>query len=125
MPDLVSHLLPIIESFRPPLIPTDTQAVYPNYQAGTTLASLPASICRWLDAGSFGLPPLAQPYFHTLDEKYRNVILVLVDGLGLDWFLRYTAREQEKPAHERIWSNLLADALIAPLTSIVPSTTSS
>ncbi len=125
MPDLVSHLLPIIESFRPPLIPTDTQAVYPNYQAGTTLASLPASICRWLDAGSFGLPSLAQPYLHTLDEKYRNVILVLVDGLGLDWFLRYTAREQEKPAHERIWSNLLADALIAPLTSIVPSTTSS
>jgi len=125
MPDLIPQLLPKIETFRLPLISLDPLAIYPNYQGGTTLASLPASICRWLDADTFGLPPLTQIYLDALDERYQRVILVLVDGLGLDWFLNYVARERKKPAHERIWSNLLPDALLAPLTSIVPSTTSS
>lgn len=125
MPDLIPQLLPEILAFRPPLIPPDPQAVYPNYQSGTTLASLPASICRWLGAEPFGLPPLAKPYLDALNGQYQRVILVLVDGLGLDWFLRYVAQERAKPTRERIWSNLLADALLAPLTSIIPSTTSS
>lgn len=114
MSDLRSTLLPLLQARRLPGLGTGPAAVYPAYD-GYSLPNLPASICQWLGQPPLGAMPLAPAYLESLGKRYQHVIVTLVDGLGLNLFETFL---EQAP-----WKNWLPDSLLAPLTSISPSTT--
>jgi len=116
MPDLTSEFLPGLLSNRLPGVDAGNDAVHPAYD-GCSIANLPASIGAWLGSPGFGGGPLAGAYIQGLRSHYRNVVVMLVDGLGLKFFQRFL---DEEP-----WKNWLPEARLAALSSIVPSTTTS
>ena len=90
----------------------------PHYQ-GWGLLNLPPTVFRWLGAESpLPHPPLAPEILQALPDRFRKVILVLIDGFGLA-LLRH-ARQQGLLAG---WSRLASCGMFTPLTSITPSTT--
>ncbi len=115
MLDLTPDLLPELLAARPAAAGLDQQITWPAYR-GLSIANLPAGVCQWL-----GVPPpvTAAP---ALDPRlqahwgrhFDNVILLLADGFGLNAFQQALAQG---------WDALPGDALLAPLTSVVPSTT--
>lgn len=99
--------------------------LYPYY-AGRSLVNLPSSICRLVGAPDFGAPPLHPdllgPLAHPRNGAYQHVILILADGMGL------ALLEAARAAADGLgvpdpWTDLLARAEQAALTSVVPSTT--
>lgn len=118
MLDLTRSLLPELRARR---LPGPAGAFAPAYD-GLSIANLPAAVCAWL-----GAPPLprAAP---ALDERiraalpgpFRRVIVGVIDGLGLD--LLQSALDSPDPDLQG-WRDLAREGLLAPLTSIVPSTT--
>lgn len=115
MPNRVAELLPRLQAQRLPGLETGNGMLLPDY-SGTTLANLPASICRWLDADPLGCPPLAPPW-HKLaaGNHYQHVILLVMDGLGLNLFKRFWNSDP--------WVDWIQTGALAPITSVVPSTT--
>ncbi|HWQ05131.1 MAG TPA: alkaline phosphatase family protein [Longilinea sp.] len=115
MPNRVAELLPRLEAQRLPDLETGNGILLPDYSA-TTLANLPATICRWLGADPLGCPPLAPQWRQlTASEQYQHVILLVVDGLGLKLFKRFWNSDP--------WVDWIQAGALAPLTSVVPSTT--
>jgi hypothetical protein len=125
MTTLISSLLPRLEAQRMPGVNAGIDAFYPYYDR-QSLINLPASVCRWLGAPGFGAPPLADEILTAMGGPYKHVILLVVDGLGLSQLEQFT---QPTPGHSSsrfsFWQHLLQDAVLAPLTSISPSTTAS
>jgi Type I phosphodiesterase / nucleotide pyrophosphatase len=120
MNNLIPEILPEILDHHIPNLDLGEKAVHPHYH-GYSLVNLPSSICQWLGAPPFVAVPLKENLHTSLGKQYKNVILILVDGLGLNWFQNV---RQNNPALAAIWNDLLGQATLAPLTSIVPSTTS-
>ena len=115
MPNRVAELLPRLEAQRLPGLESGNGILLPDYSA-TTLANLPASICRWLGADPLGCPPLALQWRQlAVSEHYQHVILLVVDGLGLNLFKRFWNSDP--------WAGWIQAGALAPLTSVVPSTT--
>lgn len=85
----------------------------PDYQGGT-LANIPATAAALLGVPFVGLPPVEQGLWSPLAGDVRNVVVLLIDGMGINLLAREAA---------------LFDQSIAPptvrgqLTSIFPSTT--
>ncbi len=116
MPDLTPKFLPDLKNYRLPGVDGGADMVYPAYQ-GQSLANLPASIARWLNAPPIGSPAMPEVYLNAFGtQPFKHVILVLVDGLGLNFFQRSLA--------SRPWAGWMNDAALLPLTSVLPSTTS-
>jgi len=123
MPNLVSVLVSLLESYRLPGIDAGHKAVYPNYR-GYSIVNLPASICHWLGIPPFGGQPLADVLQDQFHGPFQNVILLVVDGLGLKQFQRVLQPEREKQVGTSVWTRLLPEATLAALTSVTPATTS-
>ena len=122
MHDFTPQLLPRLREQRLAGLELDSDFIYPDY-TGTTLANLPAGICTWLDVPTLGgLPPLAPAWMEALgaSPQVDHVVLLLVDGLGLDWF-QHALEQGAGPG----WASVMKEAVLTPLTSIVPSTTTS
>ena len=116
--DLTSELLPHLHTLRLPGLDLGEGFLLPDYQGGSIL-NLPASLCHWLGAPGLGSAvPLRQELLSPFGEV-RRVILVLVDALALHRLQRWMA-DGSAP----VWDTLADGGLLAPLTSIVPSTTS-
>ena len=116
--DLTSELLPHLHTLRLPGLDLGEGFLLPDYQGGSIL-NLPASLCHWLGAPGLGSAvPLRQELLSPFGE-IRRVILVLVDALALHRLQRWMA-DGSAP----VWDTLADGGLLAPLTSIVPSTTS-
>lgn len=127
MASLVPALMPRLESHSLPGLAAGSRAVYPYYE-GLSLVNLPASICHWLGARTFGAPPLADEILSALPGQYRHVVLLVVDGLGLEQLEHFTQTGQSRVAaagRATFWQRLLDQAVLAPITSISPSTTAS
>jgi hypothetical protein len=127
MASLVPALMPRLESHSLPGLNAGPYAFYPHYD-GLSLINLPASICHWLGARPFGAPPLADEILAALPGQYRHVILLVVDGLGLEQFEYFSQTGMgHAPATGRatFWQRLMDQAMLAPITSISPSTTAS
>ncbi|MDK2980399.1 MAG: hypothetical protein PWQ55_746 [Chloroflexota bacterium] len=102
-------------------IPLDSDQLLPRYD-GYSIANLPASINTWLGCPLPGRIPLAPTLSAHLQSEYQHVILVVVDGLGLRFLTDNNLAESAgNPLPD--WQALLQDALLQPLTSILPSTT--
>jgi len=119
MTDLTSTLLPQLTNRQFTSFPTDREMVCPYYE-GYSSVNLPSTICRLLDIPEFGAPLLNTEITSNLGDHYDNIILLLVDGLSLFWFQRYLAE-----GYFPIWSKLVKQGVLAPLTAIAPSTTAS
>lgn len=89
----------------------------PDYQGGSIL-NLPSSFCHWLELPGLGAAPLRDELLAPFQDVQR-VILVLVDALALHRLQRWMA-----DGCAPVWHTLAEGGLLAPLTSIVPSTTS-
>jgi hypothetical protein len=124
MPDLIAELLPHLESNRLPGLDYNGNYIYPDYSGGSIL-NIPASLCRLLDVPELVGRPLHADRLTPLlgSGPVRRIILVLMDALSLHRLQRWTqGGGLGKTAP--VWNHLAQDGLLAPLTSIVPSTTS-
>ena len=122
MQNLFPSIIDKIQDFRLPGIPKFPGQVHPSY-AGLSIANLPASVCRWLSCPHPADNPLDQSILERLDDDWQAVILLLVDGLSLRLFQRFTDEVLVKGMYH-LWQGILNDGLFLPLTSIAPSTTS-
>jgi len=118
MPDITSDLLPQLKAYRLPELDLGDGFLYPHYGGGSIL-NIPSTICRLLDAPDFESAPVSPEILSRLGSGYRRVLVILMDALALHRLQRWMA-EGSVP----IWSHLAQDGLLAPLTSITPSTTS-
>jgi predicted AlkP superfamily pyrophosphatase or phosphodiesterase len=82
--------------------------------------NLPDSICTWLGAPGIANRPLAPHYQDAILGNVRRVILLVVDALAL-----HRLRRWMEDGSAPVWKTLAQDGLLAPLTSLTPSTTSS
>jgi hypothetical protein len=126
MTSLISSLLPTLENGQMPGINAGPNVIYPHYER-QSLVSLPASICHWLGAPGFGAPPLADEILNAMGGPFKHVILLVVDGLGLKQLQQFILPQTNKPATGRFsfWTRLMAEAVLAPISSVAPSTTAS
>jgi hypothetical protein len=129
MPDLTADLLPLLQRHRLPGFDLGDDLIYPYYADsagfGRSIYNLPTSICRLL-----GVPPLGQAaplppeLFAPLQgdpSAPQRLILILMDALALRRLQRWL--DSTDPALAG-WRRLTQDGILAPLTSITPSTTS-
>lgn len=123
MKNAVDEGLSEIERLQRQVFPSGSEWYFPHYE-GYSLTNLPASIFRWLgaDVPVWLCPPLAQSILQQWHERFDTVILILVDGIGLDW-LQNTLDRASKDLDLRFWAHLPAESVLTPLTSVVPSTT--
>ncbi|MGE5221711.1 MAG: alkaline phosphatase family protein [Omnitrophica WOR_2 bacterium] len=123
MPDMTSRLLPGLISRRLEGLDTGEGFILPEYN-GASILNIPDSICELLGAPGLGPGGLHPGFLPDLggepgtNREVQRVILVLVDALSLDRMQRWMAAG-ELP----VWDALMRDGQLAPLTSIVPSTT--
>jgi len=116
MTDLTQTLLPRLRAHRLPGLDLGGELIYPNYD-GFSILNLPASLCRWLGVPPpDGALPLAAEIMSPLGDDFRCVVFVLMDALALHRMQRWMAGT--------FWASLAVDGLLAPLTSVTPSTTS-
>jgi len=123
MPDLTTQLLPQIENHRLPGLELPEQFISPIY-ADQSILNIPDSICHWMKIPGIGEGPLRSEILAPLARDvggsgYRRVILILMDALSL-----HRLQAWMDGGNAPIWRDLLRDGLLAPLTSISPSTTS-
>lgn len=118
MTDISKELLPKLQAHRLPEFDLGDGFLYPNYEGGSIL-NIPPSICRLLGIPDFGIAPLSPEILTPLGTGYKRVLLILMDALALHRLQRWMA-EGDAP----LWSQLEQNGLLAPLTSITPSTTS-
>ena len=120
MPDLTPQLLPAILDYRLPGLDLGAGFVHPRYD-GWSLLNLPSSICAWLGVPALAASPLTTEITNRLPStSYNRVILVLVDALALHRLQAWIAA-----GFAPGWASLARQGCLAPLTSVVPSTTSS
>ena len=125
MPSLVPALMPRLEANPLSSFYIGPGTFYPMYDR-QSLINLPASICYWLGVPEFGAPPLADEFLTTLPAAYRRVIMLVVDGLGLQQFEQLTQPPAGRGGGRfAFWQRLMEEALLFPITSIAPSTTAS
>lgn len=117
MPDLTPVQLPLLQSHRIPGLDLEGDFLFPDY-SGRSLLNLVASACAVLSAPLEGRVPLVEDVLPLGGRKYRRVVLLVLDGLGLYSFQRFL---RSSPT---VWSELLPRASLAPITSLAPSTTS-
>lgn len=116
--NLTPALLPRLLDNRLPHLDLGQGAVHPAYN-GLSLLNVPASLSSWL--GGPGLPhaPLDIPELQPLAENVQQVVVALVDAVSFDRFVRWV----EGPAS--VFKPYMDAGVLAPLTSVIPSTTTS
>ena len=117
MPDLTSKLLPDLEQNRLPELDLGPNSLYPSY-LGQSILNIPSSITRVFDIPTLDSLPLRREILDQLTGPYRRVIFLLVDALALGR-VRTWLQEPEFAA----LNEMVSRGVMAPLTSIVPSTT--
>jgi hypothetical protein len=125
MPDLTPTLLPRLLNHSLPGLPLTPEDgfVLPRYD-GQSILNLPSSICTLLGAPPLGeAGPLIPEIIIPLGDSgarpsFRRIVLVLMDALALHRFRRWMI-DGTAP----LWARLVEDGFLAPLTSVVPSTT--
>ena len=121
MKNLLPDLLPRLEKKRINGLDAGPRAFYPYYD-GYSLANLPASVCHWLGVPPFGSAPLGPEILNLWEGGFRQVVVLVVDGLGLN-FVQEALHLGPDDDLGASWRAITQDAVLSPLTSIVPSTT--
>ena len=123
MQELFDILLKEIQQSKMDGLDLEGKVVYPNY-SGLSLLNVPASVCQWLSADPLGLIRLRKPLLREIGGPFQHVVLLLMDGMGLDLYQKMLAGSFGEMEGTASWQYISEQALLAPLTSVVPSTTS-
>lgn len=116
--NLASTLLPRLLAKRLPDLDLGAGAVHPAYD-GLSLLNVPSSLSAWLGGPVLLHAPLDLPELHPFTPDVEQIVVALVDAVSFDRFTRWL---------EGAASSLKAfvdSGVLAPLTSVVPSTTTS
>lgn len=100
-----------LEGFSPDLI-------LPAYQQQSIL-NIPATLCHWFGIPGLHANPLRQEILSQVQGNIQRIILILMDGLALH-YLKDWMQSGKVP----VWETLSKNGMLAPITSVVPSTTS-
>lgn len=117
MADLTAEFRQVLQSQRLPGLDLGGDIIYPQYN-GLSVLNLPNAVCELLGVPAFGGAAMQPQLLAQLGGPYRRVVLTLVDALALHR-LRAWMQEPEFA----IWRRLQEVGVLAPLTSLVPSTT--
>ncbi len=117
MQDLIPDILPRLQAHRIPGLSLEGDFLFPSYD-GYSLLNIPGGICQLMNAPLVGGYPLAPEILAACGSGIRQIILLIVDGLGLEPFQRYVSRSAP------VWRTRFPQSVLAPLTSLTPSTTS-
>ncbi len=117
MPDLSSDLLPVMQRHRIPGLDLGDGFLYPDY-SGQSILNLPSTVCNLLGAPVFAAALLRSEILSKLGGPYQRVVLLLVDALSLHRFQSW----MQEPDFA-VWRRLADSGILAPLCSVVPSTT--
>jgi len=123
MREIFDTLIKEIEQSQMDGLNLDGRVIYPNYQ-GLSLLNIPGSVCRWLSVDPFGANPLTESLLNEIGGPFQHVVLLLMDGLGLDLYQKMLTGSFGEVEGTASWQSISEQALLAPLTSVVPSTTS-
>lgn len=119
MTELIPHMLHLIQSNHLPGLNLGNEFICPAYD-GYSILNIPASVCRAFNIPLIHGQSLAGPLDAIFDgQEFQRVILVVVDALA---FERMQGWMQDGTAP--VWQEIAKRGLFAPITSIVPSTTS-
>lgn len=92
--------------------------VYPDYN-GQSILNIPNSICTALGVPAFGAPALRSDILAPMAASYPRVVFVLIDALA------YHRLQAWMQAPEfSVWNTLAEAGVLAPISSVSPSTTS-
>ena len=118
MPNLFSEIMPKLEANTFADVPFGEGQMAPHY-GGYSILNVPATVCAALGVPSPSPhPPLGDEIMARISPADR-VILVVVDGMR--WDLLLTALEEGLLPE---WQRLAEEGVLAPITSVSPSTTS-
>ncbi len=117
MPDLTARIMPRLRSSRLPDLDLGSESIHPVY-GGLSILNLPTSLCRWLGVAELPHPPLDIPGLDDLAAGLRQIVVLLVDAVSYERFVSWM---DDTAPRLRALSD---DGVLAPLTSVVPSTTS-
>ena len=95
----------------------DAELTPPEYEGGSIL-NIPASVGEILNVSGFPNQPLNPGILETFSSQVDNLILVLVDALAYHRLEEWLNEDPELP-----WHKIAENGILAPLTSICPSTT--
>jgi hypothetical protein len=128
MPNILNEQIQQLKNFRLPGLDLGANLVYPYYD-GCSLVNLPSSICQRLEVPGLGSPALKAGLLNghneaLFNDHYKTVVVLLVDGLGVQWFQNYAASSWNDSSGPQVWEKILDDSYLGALTSVVPSTTS-
>jgi hypothetical protein len=119
MPDLTAKILPRLQDTKIPGITLPTELIHPQYD-GYSILNTPNSICKLLGAApKNGIPTLNPEILNPLGDGIDKALVILMDALALHRLKNWI---EARP--EMVWGKLADDGILAPLTSISPSTTS-
>jgi len=121
MPDLTTTFLPDLQRYRLPGLNLPDEMIYPAYN-GQSILNIPSSICHWFGLPGLGVPALRPELLEAVRRPhgdYQRIVFILMDALALHRLRRWMG-DGTAP----IWARLADQGLLAPLTSISPSTTS-
>jgi hypothetical protein len=118
MPDLTDSLLPDLRKTQLADLDLGPQAIIPTYD-GRSILNLPGSLFQWFGMGELHHAALRVPDLDAMAQGIRQIIVVLIDAVSFDRFRRWI--NASTPTLRPDASN----NLLAPITSVVPSTTSS
>ncbi len=117
MPDISLAFIESLNQYRIPQLDLGSEFQYPVYSAKSIL-SIPSTISNLLGATTFGVAPLDSEISSKLGGPYQRVILLLVDALSYNRF-----RSWISGSDFLVWRRLADNGILAPITSLVPSTT--
>lgn len=119
--NLIEPSLKTIKANQLPVIKAQPGFIFPHLN-GYSVANLPASIFQWLGTSLADGKPLDPCLTKALPGIYDEVILLVVDSLGMALFNRLLQHIQEFSA-KSAWQQLWDETSLACLTSTCPSTT--
>ena len=117
MKDVSNSVLDLIKNQVIPDLPLSADFILPYYD-GLSILNIPASVGSLLGVTGFTNSGLKPELYSSFTKKPKNIILILMDALAFSRLQSYLENEPEL-----IWHSLLKQGMLAPITSILPSTT--
>ncbi|MEW6716566.1 MAG: alkaline phosphatase family protein [Chloroflexota bacterium] len=118
MPDLTDEILLDLKTRQLPGLGENEGWQLPDTK-GFSLQNLPSSICHLLNVPEIRGARLHSRILSSLKGQSRCLVAIIVDALSLHCFQNWV-NDGTAP----IWKQLQSEGVLAPLTSLVPSTTS-
>jgi hypothetical protein len=117
MDSLTETLLADIRAHRIPGLELSVESIHPRY-GDQSILNVPSSVCELLDVPPLESGALRADILNPLGNDSSDVILILMDALSFHRLQRWLAEDDSL-----IWNHLADGGVLAPITSVVPSTT--